>query len=228
MESTTTNTNQQNETPEKPARISTKQVFSGKWLKMNFAEYPTRDGKTYTYEYVERTTTKNGVDGTYIVGIMKYPQTKQPPKIILVGNFRPPLDKYVLEFPAGLIDEPKDCLADAIRELKEETGYTPTKVLDVFKTDQVPQVSPALYIDPWKSNESEVLIIVEVDGDDEVNKNVKQNLENTESIVVHLFDISTTLWQDIVKLAKEKDYLIESKLYAFIVGLVLSKQLHLE
>jgi len=214
-----------NSNSENPSRLSTKEAFSGNWLKMTFAEYPTRDGKTYLYEYVERTTRKKDLDGVSIVGIMKFPQTNQTPKIILEANLRPALDKYVLEFPSGLVENVDNCLADAIRELKEETGYTPTKILDVLKTENVPQVSPILYIDPWKSNETETLVIVEVDGDDEINKNVKQELENTENIIVHLFDISTNLWQDIVNLAKEKGYVIESKLYALVIGLVLGKKL---
>lgn len=213
------------DTNKNSTRISTKEAFKAKWLKVNFAEYPTRDGSKYTYEYVERTTRKEDLDGTSLVAIMRFPKTHQPAKLILLANFRPPVDKYVIEFPAGLIEDVNDCLSEAIRELKEETGYTPTKVLEVFKTDLVPQVSPTLYIDPWKSNETEKIIIVEVDGDDEINKDVKQDLENTENIIVHLFDIKPTLWQDITSLAKEKGYLVESKVYAFVVGLVLSNKL---
>jgi ADP-ribose pyrophosphatase len=46
--------------------------------------------------------------------------------VILVEQYRVPLGKYCLEFPAGLIGddtEGEDALASAARELEEETGY---------------------------------------------------------------------------------------------------------
>ena len=46
--------------------------------------------------------------------------------VILVEQYRVPLGKYCLEFPAGLIGdetEGEDALTSAIRELEEETGY---------------------------------------------------------------------------------------------------------
>lgn len=49
-------------------------------------------------------------------------------KIVMERNYRYPIDEYALELPAGIIDggeEPKEC---AVRELKEETGYTAGKM----------------------------------------------------------------------------------------------------
>ncbi|ATD55173.1 NUDIX domain-containing protein [Clostridium chauvoei] len=50
-------------------------------------------------------------------------------KVILVKQFRKPLEKVLLEIPAGKLDlneEPKDC---AIRELEEETGYKAKEII---------------------------------------------------------------------------------------------------
>jgi ADP-ribose pyrophosphatase len=63
---------------------------------------------------------------TGIVGIVAITDAK---KIILVEQYRPPLDKRVIELPAGLVGDTKqykkEHLADAARrELLEETGYT--------------------------------------------------------------------------------------------------------
>ncbi len=44
-------------------------------------------------------------------------------KFVLVNNYRYPLDEYVLEFPAGLIDQGETPLEAAERELEEETGF---------------------------------------------------------------------------------------------------------
>lgn len=55
------------------------------------------------------------------------------PEIVLQKQYRPPLDKVVIELPAGLIDEGETAEQAAIRELKEETGY----VAEVLETSPV-------------------------------------------------------------------------------------------
>lgn len=48
---------------------------------------------------------------------------KDDGKIILVKQFRYPLQKWLIEFPAGKLDDNEDPLICATRELEEETGY---------------------------------------------------------------------------------------------------------
>ena len=43
--------------------------------------------------------------------------------MILQKQYRPPIDKVVIEVPAGLIDPGETAEQAAVRELKEETGY---------------------------------------------------------------------------------------------------------
>jgi len=49
-------------------------------------------------------------------------------KIILVKQFRYPIQKTLIEFPAGKLDKNEDPLVCAVRELEEETGYTAKQI----------------------------------------------------------------------------------------------------
>jgi len=56
-------------------------------------------------------------------GAVVLPLTEQG-KVVLVNQYRYPLEKRVLELPAGKLNLNEDPQFCAVRELKEETGYT--------------------------------------------------------------------------------------------------------
>lgn len=49
-------------------------------------------------------------------------------KILMVNQFRYPLQKFLLELPAGKLDKGEDPRECAIRELEEETGFIAGKI----------------------------------------------------------------------------------------------------
>ncbi len=57
------------------------------------------------------------------------------PELLLQKQFRPPVDKAVIEIPAGLVDPGESAAKSAVRELREETGYV----------GEVSEVSPIMY-----------------------------------------------------------------------------------
>ena len=59
-------------------------------------------------------------------------------KMVMVRQYRKPAERVMLEVPAGKIDAGETPLETARRELKEETGYTPSKV--EYLTDFYPSV----------------------------------------------------------------------------------------
>lgn len=60
------------------------------------------------------------IDGVGIMAVLNKPPG---PEILLQKQYRPPIDKVVIEVPAGLIDAGETVEECAVRELKEETGY---------------------------------------------------------------------------------------------------------
>lgn len=64
-------------------------------------------------------------------------------RLVLIRQFRYPLKKYILEFPAGKLDSQQSPLETIKRELEEETGYSAGSIQEEF----------AFYTSPGISNE---------------------------------------------------------------------------
>jgi len=54
-------------------------------------------------------------------------------EVVLIRQWRPVLNRWILELPAGKIEEDEKPEEAAVRELIEETGYSPTKVEELGK-----------------------------------------------------------------------------------------------
>ncbi len=54
--------------------------------------------------------------------------------LVMIREFRYPLNSWCVAFPAGLIDEGEDFATSAARELREETGYTLVVFVEAEKT----------------------------------------------------------------------------------------------
>ena len=94
-----------------PDSTAPRTVFTGKFLELR---------EKASWEYVVRP----GVNG--VVAILPVTPDR---KIILIEQFRVPVDCRVIELPAGLAgdrqgEEHEDLLVAAQRELREETGFT--------------------------------------------------------------------------------------------------------
>lgn len=87
-----------------------------------------RNSKYFVASRAEKTddlkisTKENTPDGVIIFSIVKDDDGKE--KVVLIRQYRYPIDGYIYEFPAGLVDKGEDFGTAAIRELKEETGLT--------------------------------------------------------------------------------------------------------
>lgn len=88
-------------------------------------EYQGADGEVRTWEAMRRTTRPKDspVDAVHIIATRNTADGFGV-EVLLEKQFRPPAGKVVIEFPAGLVDPNESVEECALRELKEETGYT--------------------------------------------------------------------------------------------------------
>lgn len=87
-------------------------VHEGKFLTLKCDTVELPDGKHATREYVEHP------------GAVMILPLFDDGRVLLERQYRYPIGKVLVEFPAGKLDPNEDELTCAKRELQEETGYT--------------------------------------------------------------------------------------------------------
>lgn len=107
-----------------------RKTTENRFLNMYELDMKSDTGKHSTYYVASRaesiddlkiTTRKNTADGVIIYSVYQDGADNEE-KIVLIRQYRCPIDAYVYEFPAGLVDEGEDFKEAGTRELKEETG----------------------------------------------------------------------------------------------------------
>jgi len=182
-----------------------------KWTKLILTTYTDPLGKERTWEHAERRTRPTGsdIDGVGIVAILEKPTG---PEIVLQKQYRPPLDKMVIEVPAGLVDAGESAEQAAVRELKEETGYVGV----------VSESSPVMFNDPGFCNTNLKMIHVTIDMNDSRNQDLKPELEENEFIEVFTLPLKE-LWEACGKWEKE-GYVIDARVGTLAEGIEIARQ----
>ena len=109
-----------------------KKLTNNKFLNLYEQDAVFRDGTSAPYYVASRrksvdtlksVTHDNQPDGVILYGV--YGEEKD--KVVLIRQYRYPVDGYVYEFPAGLVEPGEDMVDAGIREMFEETGldFTP-------------------------------------------------------------------------------------------------------
>jgi len=126
-----------------------KTVFEGKHVVVR-----ERDG----WEFAER---KSATEAAAVIALTENDE------LILVEQYRRPVDARVIDLPAGLVEGGDDAAATAKKELEEETGYSCERVELVAKCATSPGIT------------SELVSIFRAHG-------VKKTGQPEEGITVHL------------------------------------------
>ena len=96
--------------------LKSEMVYRGKVLNLRRDEVMTVSGKPSIREIVEHG------GGVALVAVT------DKGKVIMERQFRKPLERVVLEIPAGKLEDGEDPLSAAGREREEETGYRAEKI----------------------------------------------------------------------------------------------------
>ncbi|WP_074146825.1 NUDIX hydrolase, partial [Clostridioides difficile] len=160
--------------------ISSDRVYTGKviTLKVDTVEIP---GQGYQKrELVE-------VGGA--VGIVAITDDN---KVVLVKQFRKPIEKPIFEIPAGKLEKnesPKEC---AERELKEETGYSAKNIKLIHKfftsagfSNEIMFVYLATGLTPGENNldADEFLDVYEIELEEAYNMVLKNDVEDAKTSI---------------------------------------------
>ena len=104
-----------------------KKLTDNRFLNLYELDVGFRDGSRGCYYVASRrksvqqlkaVTHDNHPDGVIIYGV----HGEKKDKVVLIRQFRYPINDYVYEFPAGLVEPGEDMLEAGIREMYEETG----------------------------------------------------------------------------------------------------------
>ncbi len=164
------------------------------WLRFRRKAFRNRDGEKGGWSYVERVGQR-----TAAVAVAR---TGGSDALILIRQFRIPFERYVLEFPAGLVDPNETPGGAALRELEEETGYT-GRIIDVG-----PPVSSSAGL----TTEQLHMVLIEAE-DSPANAVSHEASEEIEVVRVEKADLST-----ISERAAREGWIIDAKLYTYIMS----------
>lgn len=168
-----------------------------KYLKLYSADYVNKKGTLRNWTIASRKNIEdlnnkffdNGEDKPDAVVIIA--KHLEDEKLVLIRQFRVPINDYVIELPAGLVDEGENFIETVKRELKEETG------LDLVKIDEE-RTNKKVYVSVGMTDESISLVYCTCSGNPS-----NENLEDDEDIEVIL--VSKEEAKELLKTEKNID-----------------------
>ncbi|CCM04864.1 uncharacterized protein FIBRA_07057 [Fibroporia radiculosa] len=185
-----------------------------KWITLKKIHWSDPDGKQRTWECAERTTRgSSGIDAVAILAVLRSETNAFPPSTVIIEQFRPPVGKFVVELPAGLIDGGESPETTAIRELEEETGFKGTKILES---------SPLLVCDPGMTTANMKLVAVDVPFPDKLEMSA-QKLEPGEYITARIVELPKLAAE--LREYEKKGFVVDARLSHYASGYEMAERL---
>lgn len=142
----------------------------------------TKSGSPFHYYFASRNQENKIKTLTHALdpeGIVIYAVTKElPHHLVMIRQYRYPMDDYLYELPAGLVDPGEEPQEAARREMKEETGYN----LMIYSGGDECLRRP-FYMAQGLTDETSTAVYGYVEGCEQ-----KKALEDSEDIEVLLVD----------------------------------------
>lgn len=160
--------------------ISTELIYEGAILNLRRDKVTVKDNKTSYREIIEH------AGGVVIAAVTN------DGKIPMVKQYRKAAEKAVLEIPAGKLEGDEDPKDAALRELKEETGYTASKIdyvtsfySSIGYSEEVLHLYLAKDLEPGETDfdESEAIEIFEYSIDDLMKMVMDRTIEDAKTII---------------------------------------------
>ncbi|WP_315069863.1 NUDIX hydrolase [uncultured Clostridium sp.] len=158
-----------------------KTLVETKFLKLYEAEYENKIGNSRTWTIASRKDNdtiqkhffENKEDDVDAVIIAAFHREEK--KLVIIKQFRIPINDYIYELTAGLIDPGEDVKSTISRELMEETGL---RLVDIIKTKGKEKV----YVSPGMTDESLAFVYCICEG--EISDEHLEDDECIEAILV--------------------------------------------
>lgn len=150
--------------------LKTEKLYDGRWLKMYVSSFRNKAGKTMEWTFASRNENPSVKKCNAVIIV---PIIKDQNKIVMIKEFRIPLQDHEYGFPAGLIDEGEDYSETIRRELKEETG---------LELEEIVEVSPPIFSSAGLTDECVRMAYVYCKGDASSEHN--ESSEKIDSLVL--------------------------------------------
>ena len=125
-------------------------------------------------------------------GVVIYPvYRRDPEKLVVIRQFRYPVNAYMYEVPAGLIDAGEDPIEAAVREMKEETGLD----FEAFR-EYDPSLLRPFVQSQGMSDECDVTVFGYADG--EITGQAQEATEDIEIFLADRHEIKRILREELV------------------------------
>ena len=175
--------------------IGSELIIAEPWLSFGHKHFIDREGATRVWSYVERS---QGQQAVVVIA-----RTRETKRLVLIRQFRIPLEAWVYEFPAGLVDPGETIESTAHRELAEETGYS----------GEISLVGPAVPSSPGMS--SETMHLVTMVAEEQAGEPEHESAEDIEVLTLELTREAVGVF---VAQAEQDGSHVDAKLYAFLLA----------